>query len=80
MKFSTSITLQGQLLAIGGVDADGKPSTAVHVHNQTTDSWKTDSHMTTPRTKCIVAVLPDNQLMVVGGRTDAANSCINDVL
>ena len=74
MKLSTSITLQGQLLAIGGVDADGKPNTAIHVYNQTIDSWETVSHMTTPRSKCIVAVLPDNQLMVVGGRTDTTNS------
>ena len=74
LKLSASITLQDQLLAIGGVDADGKPSTAVHVYDPTTNSWEIISHMTTPRSKCIVADLPDNQLMVVGGRTDTTST------
>jgi hypothetical protein len=37
------------------------------MYNPTTDSWEVISHMGTPRHDCIAAVLPNNQLMVVGG-------------
>ena len=74
VTLSTSISLHGQLLAIGGVDAEGKHSTGVHVYDATTNSWQIISHMTTPRSKCIAAILPDNQLMVIGGRTDTSGT------
>lgn len=64
---STYVTLQGRLLAIGGEYADKKLTTAVY--QLSSDSWEVISHMTTPRSDCIAAVLPDNQLMVVGGST-----------
>ena len=52
---------------MGGEGSDGKQTTAIHMYNTTTNSWKVISHMTTPRSQCLVAVLPHNQLMVVGG-------------
>ena len=71
------MTLHGQLLAIGGVDSEDKPSTAVHMYQPTIaiDSWEVISHMTTPKYHCLAAVLPDNQLMVVGGRTTGRKIC-----
>ena len=66
---STAVSLHGRLLAIGGRDSKDKPSTAVHMYQSTTNSWEVISHMTTPRSRCLSAVLPDNQLMVVGGWT-----------
>ena len=47
-----------------------KPTSAVHMYNPTTDSWEVITHMGTPRRDCIAAVLPNNQLMVVGGYTN----------
>ena len=46
------------------------------MYDTTTNSWEVISHMTAPRYRCLVAVLPHNQLMVVGGRTagDETNS------
>ena len=67
---STCVTFCGQLLAIGGEDSDKKPTTAVYMYNQATNSWNVISHMSTARSRCFAAVLPDNQLMVVGGRTE----------
>ena len=64
---STCESFHGRLLAIGGLDDSGKPTTAVHIYNSTTNSWEIISHMTTDRYDCITAVLPNNQLMVVGG-------------
>ena len=69
VTFSTCASLQGQLLAVGGKDLDDKETTGVHMYNTTTNSWELISHMTTPRESCLVAVLPHNELMVVGGGT-----------
>ena len=75
VKDSTAVTLHGQLLAIGGEDSEDKPSTAVHMYQPTTDSWEVISHIATPRSGCLAAVLPDNQLMVVGGYTTGGKRC-----
>ena len=61
------VSIYGRLLAIGGWGSDGKPTTTIHMYNATTDSWEVISHMGTPRSRCIVALLPDSLLMVVGG-------------
>ena len=67
---TTCVSIHGRLLIIGGKPGSNKkPTTAIHIHvyNPTTDSWEVTSHMGTPRWQCIAAVLPNNQLMVVGG-------------
>ena len=42
---------------------------AVYTYNQSANSWNVISHMATARKDCFAAVLPNNQLMVVGGQT-----------
>ena len=64
---STCASLHGQLLAVGGTDSDGKKTTVIYMYNTTTISREVITHMTTPRCRCLVAVLPHNELMVVGG-------------
>ena len=64
------VSILGRLLTIGGVDSNDKPTTAVYMYNPDSDSWEVISHMATLRHYCIAAVLPNNQLMVVGGETD----------
>ena len=61
-------TFHNQLLAIGGVVGSGKITAEVYVYNSATNSWEIISHMRTGRYGCFTAILPDNQLMVVGGR------------
>jgi len=39
------------------------------LYNTTTNSWEVVSHMATPQCQCLVAVLPNNELVVVGGHT-----------
>ena len=70
VQFSKSVTLCGQLLAVGGYDY-GNDITAIRQYNPATDSWKVISHMPTARImyNSLVAVLPGNKLMVVGGCT-----------
>ena len=69
------MSLHGQLLAIGGKDSEDKHSTAVRMYQPITNSWEVISHMTTPRAACLSAVLPDNQLMVVGRYTTGDKKC-----
>ena len=65
------VCLHGRLLVVGGWNSRGnKPTSALHMYNPSTKSWQVISHMATPRYNCFAAVLPDNQLMVVGGETD----------
>ena len=77
VTLSTCASLHGRLLAVGGDDMAGRITTAVHTYNPPTNSWEVISHMATPRTQCLVALLPHNELMVVGGRTlDGVTNCI----
>ena len=76
---SSYVSLRGRLLAIGGKHSNGKPITAVHMYDPSTNSWEVISHMATLRSKCYVAVLPDNQLIVVGGFTDIGGTKTDSV-
>jgi N-acetylneuraminic acid mutarotase len=64
---STCAAVNGELLAIGGLDKDDKLSSAIHKYNPTTNSWDLISNMPTARHNSLVAVLPTNEMMVVGG-------------
>ena len=76
---STCVTFYGQLLAVGGLGPDRKPTTGVYMYDQATNSWNVVSHMTTARRYCFAAVLPNNQLMVVGGEIDKQWTCSDSV-
>ena len=70
VRLSSCATLCGQLLAVGGRDQDNSfTTTAIHQYNPATNSWEVISHMPTARWGTLVAVLPGNKLMVVGGNT-----------
>ena len=65
---STLITLGGHLLAIGG-EVDSRRYTAdVHCYDTHTDSWQVVSKMKNKRRVCLAAVLPEDCLLVVGGK------------
>lgn len=63
------ISICGELVAVGGIYSDGKPTAAIEVYSPTTKKWKLIGHMETPRDHCLAAVLPNNSLVVVGGYT-----------
>ena len=72
VRLSSCATLCGQLLAVGGCDDSFENyTTAIHQYNPATNSWEVISHMPTARWGTLVAVLPGNKLMVVGGYTGA---------
>ena len=67
---STCEFFHGRLLVFGGEDDLGIATTAVYTYSSTSNSWEVISHMKTGRFSCFTAVLPNNQLIVVGGKTD----------
>ena len=75
---STYTTLCGHLLAVGGCDSDYKPTSAIHKYDPVKNSWTVISHVAIPRSRILVAVLPGDKLMVVGGR-DTSCTCVSDV-
>ena len=77
---ATCISIHGQLLAIGGKGRFGKPTTAVHLYDQTMDSWMIISRMGTPRSNCIAAVFPKNLLVVMGGCEHMKRNEDNDIV
>ena len=68
VSLSTCVSLHGRLLAIGGM-RNKQYTTAIYIYDQTANSWEVISHILPGRCRCFAAVLPNNQLMVVGGTT-----------
>ena len=64
---STFTTLGGHLLAIGGRSDSHGPTADVHRYDHQTDSWHVIAKMRNKRYQPLSAVLPENQLLVVGG-------------
>ena len=76
---STCASLNGQLIAVGGSDSYNKKTTnSVYAYDPTTDRWDVISTMSTARDHCLVAVLPGNQLIVVGGFTGGTTNSMTD--
>ena len=59
---STCVAVDGELLAVGGMD-----TSAVYKYSTNSNSWDLISIMLIARYSCLVAVLPTNTMMVVGG-------------
>ena len=64
---STCAAVNGELLAVGGCDEYSMATSAVHKYNPTTDSWDLINNMKTARYASLVAILPTNEVMTVGG-------------
>ena len=75
---STCVTLHGRLLAIGGYDFKATPTSDVHIYHPTSNTWEVISKMKISRWRCFAAVLPTNELMVVGGCTTSSYSSKTD--
>ena len=65
---SSLARLRGRVLAIGGHDGARNPTGAIHCYDAATNSWSVVGEMPTPRSEVLTAVLPSNELVVVGGR------------
>ena len=77
---STCAAVNGELLAVGGRDEDDKPLSAIHKYNPTTNSWDLISNMPTARYLSLIAVLPTNEMMVVGGTIGTMTHDVLDII
>ena len=64
---SSLATLRGRVLAIGGFCYYSGPEVGIHCYDVATNSWSLISEMATPGREVLTAVLPSNELVVVGG-------------
>ena len=65
---STCAALDGELFAVGGMSMkDNKAVDTVYKYNPSIDSWDLFSCMPTARRESLVAVFPNNEIVVVGG-------------
>ena len=64
---STLTTLRGHLIAIGGVDYSNKSTADIRCYDPQTNSWHVITKMKTKRYCPLVAVLPEDRLIIVGG-------------
>ena len=66
--YSTCAAVGGELVAVGGMDtAKTKNTSAVYKYNMISESWDVITNIPTGRQFCFVAVLPTNEMIVVGG-------------
>ena len=68
MKYSTCTTLNGRVLAVGGMDSHGTPTANVYMYNGDSNSWQLVGHMSTARFLCLVVGLRDCIIAVGGHR------------
>ena len=66
---SSLATLRGRVLAVGGRDGEFNRTRSIHCYDVATNSWSVIGEMPTPRCLALTAVLPSNELVVVGGLT-----------
>ena len=67
------ITLKSRVLVIGGC-SDDTPTGAIHCYDLAINSWSATDEMPTPLWGVLAAVLPSNELVVVGGNSTMSNS------
>ena len=66
---STCAAVNGVLLVVGGLDEQNRKTSAIYVYKSTANSWELISNMPTAQYNRLVAVLPTNEVIVVGGCT-----------
>ena len=65
----TLTTQRGQLVAVGGCNVLSEVVDTIHLYDPSMDSWHIIGHMPTARYDCLVATLPGDALVVIGGVT-----------
>ena len=73
-RWSSLATLRGRVLAIGGIDGVN-PTAYIYCYDVATNSWSVIGEMPTPRFLVLTAVLPSNELVVVGGQRSSIDLC-----
>ena len=68
LAMSTSLSMRGSLLRIGGWDTKNhKAATAIHLYQPDTGDWMKVGDLPTPRYSCTCALISDREIFVAGG-------------
>ena len=68
------VSFQDQLLSVGGRPNGNACTPLVYMYSPSTNSWEDIGNMSIARCNCFAGVLPNNQLMVVGGTNSSGNA------
>ena len=68
LRYSAALALRGSLLAIGGRDDKGKPSSAIHLYQPITREWVKVGDLPSERDSCVSILLPSGKFLVLGGK------------
>lgn len=69
LAYSTCATVGDELIAVGGIDKHGGQANTIYMLDSRSSSWKVIGHMPTRKYRTLVAVLPKNKIITVGGWT-----------
>ena len=79
VRDSTLTTLFGQLVAVGGRNVLTELVDTIHLYDPSMHSWHIIGHMPTARYHCLVATLPGDTLVVIGGFTSEGDDNVVEV-
>ena len=68
LSYSTTISLRGYLLAVGGSHDNLTPRTDIHLYQPESEQWTKVGDLHNARYYCSSVVLPSGELLVAGGR------------
>lgn len=71
LEYSAAIAFSGSLLTVGG-RLDKDYSAAIHIYQSETKQWKKVGDLPTPRSSCSCTLLPNREILVVGGKRSPA--------
>ena len=63
---STPLPISGSLLAVGGMDKDGKAVSGIHLYQPDTGEWVKVGDLSTPRCYSTCIMITDKELLVAG--------------
>ena len=66
LESSAAISIQESVVAIGGRHGNDR-STAIHIYQPATNSWKKVGDLPSPRSACSSILLPSGEILVAGG-------------
>ncbi|XP_064407491.1 uncharacterized protein LOC135352241 isoform X2 [Halichondria panicea] len=69
LRLSAPLSIGGSLLAVGGVNNRGNPSSSIHLYQPDTRRWVKVGDLPTARYSCTCSVLPSGEVIVAGGQT-----------
>ena len=76
---SAPLSISGSLLAVGGIDKQGKAVTAIQLYQPDTGEWVKVGDLPTPRYQCTCTMIADREMLVTGGRDEKHYLCRSDM-